>query len=391
MAGHIKFIDSKNIIDKKVLLRVDYNVSFNVDHTIADDLKIRQTLPTLNYLLKGKNKIIIISHLGNPTNHDPELSLKPIADRLKTYFPNYEIMFTNNFDPENEIFGKQTPNQIILLENVRYDSGEKNNDPAYAEKLSKLADIYVNDAFAVCHRNDASVMTLPKLLPHYGGLSLKKEIESITQLITNPQKPFIAIVGGAKMHTKIHVLKKLIGLADYLLVGGGIGNSFIAASGYDVGKSMYEDHEKNYIKSLMVISQQKNTNIIIPSDAITEQGISKKINEIEKDDAIKDIGPETQENFVKIIASAKTIIWNGPMGAFEDPSFRKGTQSIFDAIVANHQAISLIGGGDTITAICKNDRCSLVTHISTGGGAMLKFIENGTLPGIEALEIPNPF
>lgn len=386
MAGNIKFIDGANINNQKVLLRVDYNVSFNADHTIADDLKIRQTLPTLNHLLKDNNKIIIISHLGNPTDHDPEFSLRPIADRLKTYFPNYEITFVNDLDPNNEIIKKQTPNQIILLENIRYNSGEKNNDLTYAQKLSKLADIYVNDAFAVCHRNDASVMTLPKLLPHYGGLSLKKEIESITQLITNPKKPFVAIVGGAKMLTKIHVLKKLIGLADYLLVGGGIGNSFLAAAGFEVGKSIYEEHEKDYIKSLTVLSQQKNTQIIIPSDAITEQEISKKVNEIGKDDAIKDIGPETQENFVKIIASAKTIIWNGPMGAFEDPSFKKGTQSIFDAIVANHQAISLIGGGDTITAICKNDQCSLVTHISTGGGAMLKFIENGTLPGIEALK-----
>lgn len=384
MAGNIKFIDSENINDKKVLLRVDYNVSFNADHTIADDLKIRQTLPTLNYLLKGNNKIIIISHLGNPTDHDSGLSLKPIAERLKTYLSNYEILFVNDLD--NKIIENQTANQIIILENLRFDPGEKNNDPAYAEKLSKLADIYVNDAFAVCHRNDASVMTLPKLLPHYGGFSLKKEIESITQLITNPQKPFVAIVGGAKMLTKIHVLKKLIGLADYLLVGGGIGNSFLAASGFEVGKSIYEEHEKDYIESLIVLSKQKNTQIIIPSDVITERKISKKVNEIEKDDVIKDIGHETEENFVKIISGAKTIIWNGPMGAFEDPAFRKGTQSIFDAIVANHQAISLIGGGDTITAICKNDRCDLVTHISTGGGAMLKFIENGTLPGIEALK-----
>lgn len=385
MTQSIRFIDNEHIADKKILLRVDYNVSFNSDRMIADDLKIRQTIPTLNHLLKANNKIIIISHLGNPKNHDSELSLKPVAERLKTYFPDNEIIFVEDINPDNEILGKQTSNQIIILENLRFDPGEKNNDPAFAKKLSKLADIYVNDAFAVCHREDASVVTLPKLLPPYGGLSLKKEIQSISQLITSPEKPFVAVVGGSKMSTKIHLLKKLIGLADYLLLGGGIGNSFLAASDVEVGKSIYEPEEKDYIKTLITHSEQKKTWVVIPTDVITDKKIAKKVSEIEKDDMIKDIGPRTREKFTEIISSAKTIIWNGPVGLFEDPFFRKGTESVFDAIVANRQAVSLIGGGDTITAICKNNRCDLVTHISTGGGAMLKFIENGTLPGIEAL------
>ncbi|QQG44447.1 MAG: phosphoglycerate kinase [Candidatus Roizmanbacteria bacterium] len=388
MSPLIKFIDEAEIINRKILLRVDFNVSFNPDHTIADDLRIRQALPTINYLLNHQYKLILISHLGNPKNRDSQYSLQPVANRLQTFLPNYEIKLINDLSEESKnIIQNQQENQIFILENIRFYPEEKNNDLEFAKKLALLGEIFINDAFSVCHRTDASIITLPKLLPSYGGLLLKKEIKEISKIIKNPKKPFVAIIGGAKISTKIPLLYKLIGLADYVLIGGGIANTFLSAQGYDIGTSITEESKKEDSKNLIELASQKNTKLLLPIDVVVEKNNQiKKIYEVLSEDKIMDIGPDTQEQFKDIIVQAKTIIWNGPMGFFENPLFKKGTDSVFQAITENKETTSIIGGGDTTVAISRQEKLSQIGYISTGGGAMLSFIEKGTLPGIEALK-----
>lgn len=384
---NIRFIDEVEITRQKILLRVDFNVPFTSDFTVANDLKIQQSLPTMKLLLEKDNKLILISHLKNPKSRNPEYSLSPVSQHLKKYLPNYQTLLIDDFiNNDKSVFSNQTDRQILMLENIRYYPEEKTQDLEFAKKLADLANIYVNDAFGVCHRNDTSIVTLPQILPSYGGLLLKKEIQSISQTIDNPQKPFVVIIGGAKISTKLHLLEKLINVADYLLLGGGLANTLLFTQGFEVGTSIYEVSQKEHSLNLIGLATQKNTKLIIPSDVVTEKNEVKKVNEISVEDKILDIGPKTQHMFAKIINSANTIIWNGPMGYFEDERFKKGTEAICNAIVQNQHARSIVGGGETITALAGEKDIEKITHISTGGGAMLELIENGTLPGIEALK-----
>jgi len=391
----VTYIDEVVIKNKIVLLRVDFNVSLNSDHTIADDARIRHALPTIQYLLKGGNRLRIISHLDRPGGKkDPKCSLKKIVPYLKKYFPQNQVLFTDPLNGEGlKKLSHQKSDQIILFENIRFYPGEKKNSPQLAKRLSELGEVFVNDAFGVSHRINASVVGLPRYLPAYGGILLKKEVQIISKIVKRAKKPVVAIIGGAKITTKINFINKLIEVADFILVGGGLANTFLCSQGIETGNSYCEYEKTERARRLLFTAAQTNTAIILPRDVIVGKmddplngGAVKKIEEIEKGDTVLDIGPETQAKFGSVISQARTIIWNGPVGYIENQNYRRGTEFIYYAITQNDKASSLVGGGDTLAAISKEEYLSKITHISTGGGAMLEFIEKGTLPGIEALK-----
>jgi len=383
----IIYIDQAEIKSKTVLLRVDFNVSLNPDHSIANDERIKQSLPTINQLLKNKNKIIILSHLGRPKGYDKKFSLLNVVNRLKEYLPETSIAL---YQDTNSIKnGKET---IRVLENIRFFPKEKDYSTIFAKELSSLADVYINDAFAVSHRSDTSIIGPPKFIKSYGGLLLEKEISMLDCVIKKPKKPIIAIIGGAKVSTKIGLVNKLIKIVDYLIIGGGLANTFVCAQGYEVGASFCEYEAVQQARKLLSLAKKGRAFIVLPVDAVVAENKDSKENEVVKIEdippkkSIFDIGPETKALIGNIIANAKTIIWNGPVGYFENPCFRRGTDFIYYSITHNSQATSIVGGGDTLAAISKKEYLSKITHISTGGGAMLEYIEKGTLPGIEALK-----
>ncbi|HSA83916.1 MAG TPA: phosphoglycerate kinase, partial [Patescibacteria group bacterium] len=350
---------------------------------------------TIKLLLKNKNRIICCSKLGRPKERTPKLSMKVVVERLQKYLPEVTVRLIDDFLTEpQDTFDNQTEKEILVLENIRFYPEEKNNDPKFTEKLASLADIYVNDAFAMCHRTESSVVGVPSILPCYGGLELREEITAISQAIKHPERPLVAIIGGAKISTKINLITKLMEKADYVILGGGLANVFFRAQRFPIGKSICEYEMVLKARQLLYLAAQKHTSIILPTDALigdpNEKEKSGKLitigDKIPKNLSILDIGPETQANFGAIIAKANTIIWNGPIGLFEHPSYRQGTDFIYYAITQNSQATSIVGGGDTLAAIKNKKYLEKITHISTGGGAMLEFIENGTLPGIEALK-----
>lgn len=387
----MQYIDDVTIENKRVLLRVDFNVSLNDNQQIVDDERIRQALPTIKYLLENNNLPILLAHLGQPKGKDEKLSLRPIADRLQELLPEAKITFILDLQSvprENTRTG--ITKEIVLLENIRFFEGETNNDPQFAKELAGLGDVYVNDAFSVSHRKEASIIGLPQLLPSYAGLLMKKELQVINKLLENPVAPFVAILGGSKISTKITFLNKLITLADTILLGGGLANTFLLAQNKQVGKSLAETDEINTARQLLDVAKQKGKRLLLPTDVLTgekdaTQSQTKSIDELSPEDTIFDIGPQTLATYTEIIAQAKTLLWNGPLGYFENPTYAKGTETIFQALTENSDAISIIGGGDTITAIADQATRNKITHISTGGGALLEYIATGTLPGIDAL------
>jgi len=383
----ITYIDEVEIKNKIVLLRVDFNVSLNQNYTIADDARIQQSLPTIKHLLKNNNQLIILSHLGRPKGVDEKFSLKIVVKRLKQYLPSYPIVLAKTLE---EVKTKKEP--IIVLENIRFFPKEKDYSTIFAKKLSSLADVYVNDAFGVCHRSDTSIIGPPKFIPGYGGLLLKKELHMLDCIVKKPKKPIAAIIGGVKVSTKIGLLERLAKLVDYLIIGGGLANTFLSAQGYKIGKS-YCDYETTQVANHFLAKQtSKKPYILLPKDVVVGENKESKQPEIVKiedipfNKSIFDIGPETTAEIGHILAQAKTIIWNGPVGYFENPSFRRGTDFIYYSIAHNNEAISILGGGDTLAAISKKEYLNNITHISTAGGSMLELIEKGTLPCIEALK-----
>jgi phosphoglycerate kinase len=393
--GKITYIDEAKIVGKRVFLRVDFDVSLNDNYTISDDVRIQHKLPTIKLLLKNHNRIICCSKLGRPKTRTPELSMQVVVDRLQSYLPDVKVRLIEDFLAEPaKTFKNQTEKEILVLENIRFYPQEKNNDPQFAKYLAELADVYVNDAFAICHRAETSLVILPTLLPSYGGLSLRREIESMTRAISHPKRPFVAIIGGSKISTKINLITRLMERADYVILGGGLANVFFRAQRYSIGKSIGEYEMVLKARQLLFLAAQKKTSIILPSDALIgdpkeneKRGKLVKIGDkIPSSLSILDIGPETKARFGAIIASARTIIWNGPVGMFENPAYRQGTDFIYYALAHNPKAVSIVGGGDTLAAISHKKFLEKITHISTGGGAMLEFIEKGTLPAIEALK-----
>jgi phosphoglycerate kinase len=389
---NIQFIDDIEIINKRILIRNDFNVSLNKDHKIANDERIRQAIPTINYLLKQQNKLILTSHLGEPKSYDPSLSLAVIKDDLASFLPGYTITLFPTIQEMKNNLSRQTIHDIFLLENLRFLPGEGTNDPELARLLASLADIYVNDALSVSHREAASIVGIPSLLPAYGGLLLKKELQALSPLLEHPEMPYVVILGGAKISTKLPLLMKLAAVCDMILVGGGLANTILLASGLTVGKSLVETDETESVKAFISHIDQQRAKLILPTDVLVAENAdasfatAKPVSEIVETDMILDIGPQTAQRFSQEIAAGKTILWNGPLGYTENPVFKTGTDAVYEAIIANTNCISILGGGDTITAIAKEEHLDKITHISTAGGAMLEYLEKGTLPGLYSLE-----
>lgn len=385
----LKYIDQETITNQTVLLRVDFNVPLTEQGTVADAARIKFALPTIKLLLDNKNRLILLSHLGKPKGVDPAFSLTPVIEMLKQYLPTSTITLLPDIDPLTPPL-PFADNEIKFLENIRFFPEEKANDSAFAKKLSSLATVYVNDAFSVCHRKDASVVGIPPLLPSYGGLQLRKEITMLDRLTHDPNHPFVAILGGSKISTKLPLLQKLVTLCDKILIGGGMSNTFLKAQGIAVGKSLVEETELDHAKELLAAHGDK---LVLPTDAIVStpdvpdaKPQTKAVTALGSSEAIFDIGPESAKTFQEHIKSAQTVLWNGPVGFFEKDEYRGGTDAVIDAVVQNTAAFTVIGGGDTLRAIKDNPGKDSIDHISTGGGAMLSYIADGTLPGIEALK-----
>lgn len=388
----MKYIDEVELAHKTILLRVDFNVALNPNHSIADDARIKQSVETIEYLLKRHNKLIIMAHLGDPEKRSKSDSLSPVAKRLQQYLPHHKIVLVDDFEHDDSKLKQQKQDEIIMLENIRFYPGEKENDPAFTKRLASYGEVYVNDGFGVSHRKSVSVVGLPKVLPGYGGLLMKKEVTILDKIMKHPKKPFVAIIGGKKISTKIKVIKKLTSVADYVLLGGGLANTFLAAQGLGTGKSLVSDEDVALAKELLEHAEREHTHLIIPQDVVVGKALEsresdvKKVEDLSPTDLALDIGPETLADFGAIINKAHTIVWNGPVGYMENQEFKRGTDFLYYAITQNTDVISVVGGGDTLSAIAKKEYLEKLTHISTGGGAMLEFIENGTLPGLEALE-----
>lgn len=383
-------MSENEISNKRVLLRVDFNVTMTPRRTIADDIRIIKALPTIELLLQHQNKIIIISHLSRPKGREEKYSLTPIAAYLQKAFPNNNVILIEDFlSPKGqEQLKNQTLRDIILLENIRFYEEEQANSAEFAKQLASLGDVYVNDAFGVSHRNEASIVGIPHFLPSYCGLLLEKEIKAVTTLMESPNHPVVAIIGGAKISTKITFLSQLITVVDYLLLGGGIANTFLLAKGTETGKSLVEKNQLDEARSIMKAAQEQQVKIILPVDVAGLEDDTKKtyaVQDIPANFSILDIGPATEKTFGDIIQNAQTIVWNGPVGMCEDERFAKGTDFLFTAIIDNTKAFSLIGGGDTLACVSEKKSLEKISHLSTGGGAMLELVENDTLPGIEAL------
>ena len=385
----IKKMTDLNLKDQRVLIRVDFNVPIE-DGKITSDARIRASLPSIEMALQSGAKVMILSHLGRPTEgvYEEQYSLAPVAKRLSELL-NQEVPLVREW--LNGVDVKS--GNAVLCENVRFNKGEKKDDPELAKKMADLCDVYIMDAFATAHRAEASTHGVGKFAKvACAGLLLAAELEALGKALKNPQHPLTAIVGGSKVSTKLLVLDSLLDKVDTLIVGGGIANTFLAASGQKIGKSLYEVDLLADAKRMLEKAKSKGVLILLPSDAVVAKEFSKdaaatlkKLEEITDADMILDVGPETSKNIRDIIIKSKTILWNGPVGVFEFDQFSKGTELLADAIV-DSPAFSLAGGGDTVSAIEKFNIVDKISYISTAGGAFLEFVEGKTLPAVAMLE-----
>jgi len=385
-----KTIKDISVEGKRVLVRVDFNVPIK-EGKVADDTRIVAALPTIDYLLDHKAAVILCSHLGRPKGQrDMKYSLKPACDHLRKLVKN-PVMFAEDCvgGPAETAAKNLQPGEILVLENTRFHAGEEKNDPVMAQQLASLADIYVNDAFGSAHRAHASTEGVAKILPGVAGFLMEKEIKYLDGAINNPRKPFIAILGGAKISDKIGVIKNLLEKSDQVLIGGGMANTFFKAQGYPVGDSLVEDEALPMARELLQIGGKS---LRLPVDIIIADRFGNEaqmkamaMGPVPDGWRILDIGPESVAAFRKTILTAGTIVWNGPMGVFEMPNFATGTFGIAQA-VADSEAISIVGGGDSVAAINQSGLRDKITHISTGGGASLEMLEGIELPGVAVLQ-----
>ena len=391
----MKYIDQLEMKGKRVFLRVDFNVPMDKAGNVTSDKRIRASIPTINYALERGAKLIIASHLGRPKGKRvDEMSLKPVVKVLSGMLQK-EVMFLDDCVGEavEQAVGKMKDGDIILLENLRFQPGEDKNDKEFAKQLAALCDIYVDDAFAVSHRAAASNSAITEFVPVCAaGFLLKNEVEYFQKAMVNPAKPLVAIIGGAKVSDKIGLLENLIEKVDKIIIGGGMAFTFLRAAGYETGKSLCEEDMLDTARKIVDKAKQKNVQFLLPVDTVIAQTATVEaeakicsVKEIPKDWIGLDIGPATVSLFSEALKGVKTVIWNGPMGVFELASFSKGTFELAE-VVANCGALSIIGGGDTDTAIKKAGLSAKMSYISTGGGAFLELLEGKTLPGIAALE-----
>lgn len=389
-----KTVRDLDVAGKKVLVRVDFNVPLNDKGEITDDTRITASLPTIQYLLEQKAAVILMAHLGRPKGQvKPELSLAPVAKHLGKLLGK-KILFAPDCVGEaaQAAASKLKPGHILLLENLRFHKEEEKNDMEFAEKLASLADLYVNDGFGVSHRAHASVEGVTHFLPAAAGFLLEKEIQYVGQAVTNPLHPFVAIIGGAKVSDKIGVISNLLDKVDTLLIGGGMANTFLAAQGYKMGKSLVEEDKLDLAKELLAKAKKNKVNMLLPTDLVMAaafapdaEHVTEKVKNLNQAYMALDIGAETSKTYAEALADAKMIVWNGPMGVFEMDAFCKGTEAVAKA-VAKSRATSIVGGGDSVAAIEKLGLAKRITHISTGGGASLEYMEGKVLPGVAALD-----
>lgn len=383
----IRDIDVKG---KKVLVRVDFNVPIK-DGIVGDDTRIRGALPTIQYLLDKGAAVILCSHLGRPKGTiDLKYSLKPVADYLQKLVPN-KVYFSPDCinEPAEKAAASLKPGEILVLENTRFYAGEEKNDMVLAEKLANLADFYVNDAFGTAHRAHSSTEGITHFKPGVAGFLMEKEIQYLSVAVEDPKRPFVAILGGAKISDKIGVIKNLLKKADKVLIGGGMANTFFKAQGYEMADSLVQNEALETAKEILAAASDK---LILPVDVVIADAFDNAatvkeipVGNISAGWRILDIGSKTIAAYSKLIETAGTVVWNGPMGVFEMPKFAKGTFEVAKA-VADSKAISIIGGGDSVAAIQESGLADKVTHISTGGGASLEMLEGIVLPGVAALE-----
>lgn len=389
-----KTVRDLDVAGKKVLVRVDFNVPLNDKGEITDDTRITASLPTIQYLLEQKAAVILMAHLGRPKGQvKPELSLAPVAKHLGKLLGK-KVLFAPDCVGEaaQAAASKLKPGHIMLLENLRFHKEEEKNDMEFAEKLASLADLYVNDGFGVSHRAHASVEGVTHFLPAAAGFLLEKEIQYVGQAVTNPLHPFVAIIGGAKVSDKIGVISNLLDKVDTLLIGGGMANTFLAAQGYKMGKSLVEEDKLDLAKELLAKAKKNKVNMLLPTDLVMAaafapdaEHVTEKVKNLNQAYMALDIGAETSKAYAEALADAKMIVWNGPMGVFEMDAFCKGTEAVAKA-VAKSRATSIVGGGDSVAAIEKLGLAKRITHISTGGGASLEYLEGKVLPGVAALD-----
>lgn len=375
---------------KKVLLRADYNVPMDKDGNITELMRIEESLPTLNYILEHGASLVILTHLGRPKGKRvPEMSVRPVASALEKLLGR-EVKFADDVLAEDTVSlcrGLQ-PGEVVLCENIRYYAEEEANDDDFAKKVARLGDVYVNECFSVDHRSHATTVGIPKYLPTYAGLLLEKEISALSKVLEDPERPLVAIIGGAKVSDKIKILAKLLPIVDRLIIGGGMANTFLAAKGFDMQKSLVEEDKISLAKD--ILNGEYAGKIILPSDCRAASEFSNDADmKLVAVDAIPegyqslDIGDASVDAFVKALDGAKTILWNGPMGVFEMSNFAVGTKAVAQAVAAS-DAYSVIGGGDSSAAVKAVGMEKGISHISTGGGASLKFLEGKELPGIAA-------
>lgn len=388
-----KTIKDVQVENKRVLMRVDFNVPRDKDGNITNDARIKAALPTIKYLVANKAKVILTSHLGRPKGQiEEKFRLNNVAQRLSELLGQKVIKTDTTVGPEAEAaVNKMMPGDVLLLENVRFNPGETKNDPHFAQQLASLAHLYVNDAFGAAHRAHASTEGVAKYLPAVAGFLMEKELTVLGGALDNPEKPFVAVIGGAKVSDKIGVIENLLDKVDSLIIGGGMANTFLEAKGYNLGKSLVEKDKLELAKKLLDDAQQKGVNLLLPIDLVAADSIESPgeivtvlVEQFPENKMALDIGPETVNEYRKVIEGSSTIIWNGPMGVFEMDAFAIGTNKVAQA-VAQSGANSIVGGGDSVAAIEKAGLSEQISHISTGGGASLEFLEGKQLPGVTAL------
>lgn len=391
----MKFLEEIEVRGKTVFLRVDFNVPLDDNLNIRDDTRIRASLPTIKYLLQQGAKLVVASHLGRPKGQfNPKMSLKPVAGRLSELLPETRIIMAPDvIGPEvDKLKAELKEGELLLLENVRFYKQETDNNPEFSRQLASGCQVFINDAFGSCHRAHASVVGLASFIPDKAaGYLLKKEVDYLSKITHHPEKPFVAILGGAKIEDKIPVLESLINKAEILLIGGAMAYTFLKARGLEVGKSLVEEDKLEIAREILKKAEDNRITLLLPLDHVLAASIeSREVAAIAGSYPLPqelmavDIGPKTIAEYQHFIKSARTIFWNGPLGVFEVEAFARGTIEIARA-VAKSQALSVVGGGDSIAAIHKAGVADKISHISTGGGASLEFVAYGTLPGIEAL------
>lgn len=385
-------VEDLDVTGKRVFVRVDFNVRLK-DGIIADDSKMRGALPTLRYLVEHGAKVIVASHLGRPKGEVVEsLRTAPVAERLSAMLGRPVAALRDCVGPEVEAaVARMQDGDVVMLENLRFHRGEEKNDPAFAQGLASLADLYVNDAFGSSHRAHASVVGVPAHVPGAAGFLMQRELEMLGGLLENPERPFAAVIGGAKLGSKLGVLKNILPRVDLLLIGGGMVATAYRSRGYGVGNSLVEEGLFDYVRELTEQADARGVRLLLPPDVVVSEnlegtGIVKAVpaDAIPDGWVIVDIGPATIEEFSRVLQTCRTVVWSGPMGIFEIPAFAEGTRAIA-GVMAGLDAVTVVGGGSTVEAVTRSGAADRMTHVSTGGGASLEFLSGDILPGVAAL------